>query len=104
MIERLQRALEHLDELSPEAQQDLAQQIEDLTAPLDDLPALRNLPADEALPPSVRVALALGGAWRDLQGDDEFAAFDRIRHESTPTPSMEEQLAWLDEDDDEPDA
>ena len=98
MIERLQRALEHIEELSPEAQEDLAQQIEDLTAPLDDLPELRNLPADEALPPSVRVALALGGAWSDLQDDDEFAALDRIRHESAPTPPVEEQLTWLDDD------
>ena len=81
MIERLQHALEHLSELSPEAQHDLAQQIEELTAPLDDLPEVRDLPALEgtqALPPSVRVALALGGAWSDMQGDDEFAAFERM--------------------------
>lgn len=102
MIERLRRALEHLDELSPEAQQDLAQQIEDQTAPLEELeelPPTQDLPADETLPPSVRVALALGGAWSDLQGDDEFAALDRIRHESPPTPPIEDQLAWLNEDD-----
>jgi hypothetical protein len=85
--------------LSAEAQQDLAQQIEDLTEPLDDLPAQRNESADDALPPSVRAALALAGAWSDLQHDDEFMALDRIRHESTPTPSLEEQLTWLDERD-----
>ncbi|MGH2515356.1 MAG: hypothetical protein ACRDHP_06845, partial [Ktedonobacterales bacterium] len=61
---------EHLEELSPEAQQDLAQQIEDQTEPLEELPEVRGLPADGTLPPSVRVALALGGAWSDLQSDD----------------------------------
>ncbi len=50
-------------------------------------------PLDDALPPSVRAALALAGAWSDLQHDDKFMARVRIRHESTPTPSLEEQLA-----------
>ena len=97
MIERLQRALEHVEDLSAEAQLELAQQIEALSASLDDLPTLRDLPADEALPRSVGVALALGGAWSNLQDDDEFAAFDRMRHETAPSPPMEDQLAWLDE-------
>ncbi len=99
MIERLQRALEHIEELSPAAQEDLAQQIEEMTEPLTHLPTPSQTPGDEALPPSVRTALALGGAWSDLQDDDEFAFFDRIRHESKPSPPMEEQLAWLDEED-----
>ena len=42
-------------------------------------------------------ALALSGAWFDLQPDDEFTYFERIRHETPPSPPMEEQLAWLDE-------
>lgn len=100
MIERLQRALAHIEELSPEAQQDLAQQIEELTAPLQDVPALQTLPPEGDVPASVRVALALGGAWSDLQGDDEFAALDRIRHEAAPTAPMDEQLTWLDNDGD----
>ena len=79
MIERLQRALEHIDELSPAAQEDLAQQIEEMTEPLMHLPTSSQAPGDEALPPSVRAALALGGAWSDLQDDDEFAFFDRIQ-------------------------
>lgn len=99
MIERLQRALEHIEELSPEAQLDLAQQIEDLTAPLEDLPEFHSPPAEEQLPSSVRTALALGGAWSDLQTDDEFVAFDRMRHESLPSPPSEAQLAWLDDPD-----
>lgn len=52
-------------------------------------------PNNERLPKPVRDALALAGAWSDLK-DDEFEALDRIRHESKPTPPMDEQLAWLD--------
>jgi hypothetical protein len=98
MIERLQRALEHIEELSPAAQEDLAQQIEDMTEPLSDAPATPFSSGDTTLPASVRRALALGGAWSDMQ-DDEFAFFDRIRHETPPSPPMDEQLAWLDEED-----
>jgi hypothetical protein len=98
MIERLQRALEHVEDLSPEAQDDLAQQIEELTEPLEDFPALNDQAAGDTLPQTVRDALALAGAWSDLQGDDEFEALDRIRHESKPSPPMDEQLAWLDEE------
>lgn len=97
MIERLRRALEHIEELSPEAQEDLAQQIEELTEPLETMPVSRESAIDETLPPLVRRALALGGAWRNLQGDDEFAALDRIRHGAAPTPPIDEQLSWLDE-------
>ena len=97
MIERLQRALEHVDELSPEEQEDIAQLIEERTEPLEDVPVPRNLPTDENLPKSVQDALALAGAWSDLK-DDEFEALDRIRHESKPTPPVDEQLAWLDEE------
>lgn len=98
MIERLRRALDHIDDLSPEAQLDLAQQIEALSAPQDELFMLHSLPADEQLPHSVQVALSLGGAWSDLQHDDEFAYFERIRHEVPPAPPVDEQLAWLDDD------
>lgn len=98
MIERLQRALEHVEELSPEAQEDLAQQIEEMTEPLSDLPESQGPPAEDALPKPVRDALALAGAWSDLQDDGEFEALDRIRHASNPTPPIEEQLAWLDGD------
>ena len=38
------------------------------------------------------------GAWSDLRDDDEFDYFDRTRHEVAPTPPMDEQLAWLDDD------
>ena len=95
MIERLQRALEHIEELSPAAQEDLAQQIEEMTEhPL----VTQDAASESNLPPSVQRALALGGAWSDLQDDDEFAFFDRIRHETPPSPPLEDQLSWLDEE------
>jgi hypothetical protein len=97
MIERLQRALQHVEELSPEAQADLAREIEDMTEPLDVAPEPSEPATTEALPRSVRDALALAGAWRDLQ-DDEFAALDRIRHAASPTPPAHEELGWLDDD------
>lgn len=86
MIDRLRRALDHIEELSPEAQRELAEQIEVLTAPLEDFAARRLPQSDEQLPQSVQAALSLGGAWSDLQDDDEFAYFDRIRHEVPPSP------------------
>ncbi len=87
MIERLARALEHIDELSPEAQEDLAEQIEELTAPLDvELPEPGLLPGEERLPERVRRSLAAIGIARDQQDVDEFEALDRIRHSSPPSP------------------
>src|SRR5579859_4168171 len=99
MIERLQRALEHVEELAPAAQEDVATLIEELTEPLEVTPARRSgSDEEEHLPKSVRDALALGGAWSDLQGDDEFVALDRIRHDRPPSVPMDEQLAWLNGD------
>jgi hypothetical protein len=34
-------------------------------------------------------ALALAGAWRDLDWDEAMKELDRIRHESTPTPPID---------------
>lgn len=98
MIERLQRALEHIEDLSLAAQEDLAQYIEEMTEPLASTPISYPQSVDETLPPSVQRALALGGAWSDLQDDDEFAFFDQIKHESRPSPPIEDQLAWLNEE------
>ncbi|HLJ81247.1 MAG TPA: hypothetical protein VKT52_07175 [Ktedonobacterales bacterium] len=89
MIERLQRALEHIEELSPAAQEDLAVQIEEMTEPIEEFPQASHLSDDERLPKSVRNALAVFGAWRDLQDDDEFEALDRIRHSVPPTPPID---------------
>lgn len=44
----------------------------------------------------IKRALALAGAWSDLDFDEMLDALDRIRHESVPTPPIE-----FDWDDDE---
>ena len=88
MIERLRRALEHVEELSPDMQEEIARQIEDMTEPLEEVHTSRRV-IDPSLPKTVRDALAVAGAWSDLQDDDEFEALDRIRHESKPTPPID---------------
>jgi hypothetical protein len=91
MIERLQRALTRIERLSPEAQNDLAQEIEELT---QDLPmptgnGYSPHTGEEELPAAIRAALAVIGIARDQQDIDEFEALDRIRHESHPTPPID---------------
>ncbi|MGH2514346.1 MAG: hypothetical protein ACRDHP_01695 [Ktedonobacterales bacterium] len=85
MIERLQRALEHIEALSPEVQDQLAEIIEDHTE------------AEYIAPNS------LVGAWRDLPDtfDEMLDALDSIRHTNPPTPPIEEQLGWMDTADDQ---
>jgi hypothetical protein len=47
--------------------------------------------ADEAFgQDSVKRALGLAGAWSDLDWDEMESALDRIRHESKPTPPIDE--------------
>lgn len=88
MIERLQRALARVEQLSPEAQNDLAQEIEELTEDLPMPSGNGTSPhiSEENVSPAVRAALAVIGIARDQQDIDEFKALDRIRHESLPTP------------------
>jgi hypothetical protein len=87
MIERLQRALEHIEELSPEMQEDLAQQIEELLPSVETGPSALPIPLSETnLPSRTQRALAAIGFARDLQYDDEFEALERIRHSSEPSP------------------
>ena len=83
MIDRLHRALEHIDELPPELQEQLAEIIEQHTEPVD-------IPSE-----------ALAGAWSDLPDtfDEMLDALDEIRHASPPTSPMDEQLSWMDRDD-----
>ena len=78
MIDRLHRALEHIDELPPELQEQLAEIIEQHTEPVD-------FPAS-----------ALAGAWSDLPDtfDEMLDTLDEIRHASPPTPPIDEQLGW----------
>lgn len=80
MIDRLQRALEHVDDLPPEVQDDIAQYIEEQTAPLGGgLAAAVSSDEPSRLPKRIRTALAAIGSSRDLRDDDEFAALDRSK-------------------------
>lgn len=83
MIDRLHRALEHIDELPPELQEQLAEIIEQHTEPIE-------IPIE-----------ALAGVWSDLPDtfDEMLDALDEIRHASPPTPPIDEQLSWLDSSD-----
>ena len=93
MIERLQRALEHIEELSPAAQEDLATFIEEQTLPppteSPETETQQHHPSNNHLPKRIRTALAAIGSARELWDDDEFVVLDRIRHESIPTPPVE---------------
>ena len=80
MIERLRRALEHIEEVPEEVQDELATEIELYT----------DIPGDQ-----LQQALAVIGAWRDLPDDMEETLL-RWRRESPPSPPMDEQLSWLD--------
>lgn len=79
MIERLQRAMEHIEEVSPEIQEQLAAIIEENTEPLE-------VGRDN-----------LAGSMPDLP-DDMFETLLRMRREAPPSPPMDEQLSWLDDE------
>lgn len=73
MIERLQQALTRIEQLPPEVQEEVAEQLEALTEPFEETPYAK---ANEN-----RVkGRSLAGARRDLAWDDETEAFDRMRH------------------------
>jgi hypothetical protein len=74
VIERLRRALEHLDELTPDEQEDIAEQI-------------LSFAAGHIKPRGAR-ALRLAGAWADLPQDMEETLL-RWRREVPPTPLVE---------------
>ena len=95
MIDRLRQALEHIEELSPELQDELAMQIEEMIEPVDQRATPRPAPIDEHLPRHIAMALSAIGSWRKLQDDDEFEAIDRIRHESQPSLPIADELADL---------
>jgi hypothetical protein len=79
MIERLQRALEHLEELSPQLQEELAEHIEQYLEPLD-------------MPNGI-----LAGSMLDLPDNIEETLL-RWRRETPPTRPIDEQLHWLEEE------
>ena len=82
MIERLQQVLMRIEQLPPEVQEEAAAQLEVLTEPFEDIPNAK-------MNKSRQKSRGLAGAWRDLAWDDEVEAFERIRHETQPTPPIE---------------
>jgi hypothetical protein len=82
MIERLARAIEHVDDLPPEVQEELAEQIE----------GFRREP-DVQAPRQLSGHRGFAGIWRDLPDDMEETLL-RWRREATPTSPMEDQLRW----------
>lgn len=80
MIERLARALEHVADLSSEAQEELAEQIE----------GFRRVPALQA-PGYLPGHRSFAGIWRDLPDDIEETLL-RWRREAMPTPPLEDQV------------
>ena len=78
-LDRLQRELAGLDQLSAEAQEELAVFIEALRESQSvDMPSLKTDRQSWQDP---------AGAWSDLPDDDEVETFYRMRHEtSAPTP------------------
>ena len=95
MIEHLRHALERVEELSPELQEELALQIEEMMEPGEQPADGQALASDEHLSRRVRMALAAIGSWGALRDDDEFEALDHIRHDSQPTPPVEDELGEL---------
>lgn len=80
MIDRLQRELERLDQLTPEAQEELALFIA----------ALRESQSVDS--PSLSAEQPWhdpAGAWSDLPNDDEAETFYRMRHETSPSAPID---------------
>ena len=80
MIERLQQVLSRIEQLPSEVQEEAAAQLEILAEPFEAIPNTKT---------NRRKGRSLAGAWRDLAWDDEAEAFDRMRHETPPTPQIE---------------
>lgn len=79
MTSRLQRALEHIDEVSPSQQDEIAALIEDALAPYRALPSY-------------------AGSIAGLLPDDAEEEMLRMRREAPSSPPLEDQLAGLMED------
>jgi hypothetical protein len=46
--------------------------------------------ARAAVPDAVKRAISLAGAWSDLDSDETLKELDRIRHNSNPTPPVDD--------------
>ena len=85
MIERLQRALAHAEQLPPDLQEEIAAQIEALI-PEESSEAIQAPDQPNTVPHS---ALDLAGAWSDIPWESMEQELDRIRHSNPPTPPVE---------------
>jgi hypothetical protein len=84
ITERLHRALAKIEQLPPEAQDELAEQLELWTEPIQTFPASRS---------RKRVA----GIWRDRADlADMIEELERLRHEAPPTPPLEDLICIID--------
>lgn len=81
MIERLHRTIEALEQLPPEVQEEAAARLEAL---------LSEKRSEGQSLQQKRSALDLIGSWSDIPWDEMEEALDRIRHESEPTPPIDE--------------
>lgn len=82
MIERLQQVLTQIEQLPPEIQEEAAAQLEIL------IEAFAVEPETKAARDR-KMGRSLAGVWRELAWDDEVEAFERMRHETQPTPPIE---------------
>ena len=82
MIERLQRNLAELENLSPDEQEELALYIEALRE-------TRSPGSITATPESGAQWQDPAGSWSDLPDDDEAETFYRMRHETEPAAPIE---------------
>jgi len=81
MIGRLQRTFEELEQLPREAQEEVAAQIEALLAEMKSAGHPR---------PHQPSALDRIGVWSDIPWEQMEEDLDTIRHESQPTPPIDE--------------
>ncbi len=81
MIERLHRTIEELEQLPPDVQDEAAARLEAL---------ISESQKAQHVSPQTQRALDLIGSWSDIPWDEMEAALDRIRHESEPTPPIDE--------------
>jgi hypothetical protein len=81
MIERLYRTFEELEQLPTEVQEEVAAQIETLLA------ERKSAGQPQQHQPS---ALDRIGAWSDIPWEQMEEELDTIRHESQPTPPIDE--------------
>lgn len=94
MIERLKRELAAIEQLSPQEQEQVARLIRTLRTGHGRRRAAPTSNTGRWQDPAGALSHLLGwqdpaGAWNDLPEEDEFAAFERMRHEVPPSAPIE---------------